>query len=194
MFRNSTCPYFTDYNFLWPNSLCQRSVYWGVDQTYFGHLRHGWFWGCGWLFIDCDLEKAFDSIAHTFLLSVLEKFGFGQNFLNSVKLLLNKNESCVMNGGTTTKYFSLDRGARQGDPIAAYLFILVLEIFFILVRRNDSIHKLKILDFSFILSAYADDTTFFVADLNSIIEINQTFNLFSKYSGLKLNSTKCGNL
>ena len=33
------------------------------------------------------------------------------------------------NGGKTTKYFKLERGARQGNPISAYLFILVLEIF-----------------------------------------------------------------
>ena len=26
-------------------------------------------------------------------------------------------ESCVIKGGTTTKYFSLGTGARQGDPI-----------------------------------------------------------------------------
>ena len=72
-----------------------------------------------------------------------------------------------MNGGTTTKYFPLDRGARQGDPIAAYFFIIVLEIFFIMVRSNNNIHHIKILDFSYILTAYADDTTFFVADSQS---------------------------
>ena len=92
-----------------------------------------------------------------------------------------------MNGGTTTKYFKLERGARQGDPIAAYLFILVLEIFFIMIRNNNYIKKLHIFDYSYILSAYADDTTFFVADSNSIVEINNTFILFSKFSGLKLN-------
>ena len=141
--------------------------------------------------LTADLEKAFDSIDHTFLMSCLKKFGFGPKFLQWVKILLSKNESCVMNGGTTTKYFALNRGARQGDPIAAYFFIIVLEIFFIMIRSNDKINHMKIFDFSYILAAYADDTTFFVADSNSIVEIYNTFSIFSTFSGLKLNNSKC---
>ena len=41
-------------------------------------------------------------------------------------MLLQNQESCIVNGGTTTNYFKLKKGARQGDPISAYLFILVL--------------------------------------------------------------------
>ena len=141
--------------------------------------------------LTADLEKAFDSIDHTFLLCCLEKFGFGKYFLDLIKLLLNGNESCVMNSGTTTSYFPLKRGARQGDPIAAYLFIIVLEVFFILVRSNPNIKKLKVYDDFYLLTAYADDTTFFVQDIESIKEIMKVFDIFSKYSGLKLNVSKC---
>ena len=74
-----------------------------------------------------DIEKAFDSLDHDFLILTLEKYGFGKNFILWVKILLRDQESCVINGGTTTKYFSLGRGARQGDPISAILFILALE-------------------------------------------------------------------
>ena len=66
-----------------------------------------------------DIEKAFDSINHNFLLKVLENYGFSQDFLKWISILLQNQESCVMNGGKTMRYFPLKRGTRQGDPISA---------------------------------------------------------------------------
>ena len=145
----------------------------------------------GGYILTADIEKAFDSMDHTFLIACLHKFGFGSYFINWVKILLNKSESCVINGGTTSMYFQLKRGARQGDPIAAYLFIIALEIFFINVRSNSNINKLVIFDHSFLLSAYADDTTFFVKDVFSVKLILDIFGFYSDFSGFKLNLAKC---
>ena len=80
--------------------------------------------------VTMDIEKAFDSLDHNFLISALEKYGFGQNFILRVKILLNDQKSCVISGGEATKYFMLGRGARQGDPISLFLFTLALEILF----------------------------------------------------------------
>ena len=138
-----------------------------------------------------DLKKAFDSIDHVFLSSCLKKFGFGDYFLSWVSILLKNNESCVSNGGNTTKYFPLMRGARQGDPISAYLFIIVLEVFFAMIRSNNNIKGIHILDFYFLITAYADDSTFFVADMQSINMIFSTFDVFAQYSGMEINRSKC---
>ena len=81
----------------------------------------------GGFLVSMNIEKAFDSLDHNFVISTLEKYGFGQNFILWVKILLNDQESCVFNGGKTTKYFMLSRGARQGDPISAFSFILALD-------------------------------------------------------------------
>ena len=78
-----------------------------------------------------------------------------------MKILLRNQESCVINRGHTTIYFRLERGARQGDPILAYLFILALELFFILIKSNKNIHGINIFNHDFLYTAYADETTFF---------------------------------
>ena len=80
------------------------------------------------MLITIDIQKAFDSVNHQFLILALKRYGFGKMFIKWVKTLLNNQESCIINGGFTTKYFKLDKGTRQDDPISTYLFILVLEI------------------------------------------------------------------
>ena len=122
---------------------------------------------------------------------ILRKFGFGKDFVSWIQTILNNQESCIINGGKTTKYFKLERDARQGNPISAYLFVLVLEIFFILIKNNPKVKGLNIFKHEFLYTAYADDTTFFLKDKNYIIELMSELNTFSKFSGLKANKTKC---
>ena len=64
-----------------------------------------------------DIEKAFDSVNHVFLLEALKKYGFGKQFIQWIRTILKNQESCIINGGVTTQYFKLERGTRQGDPI-----------------------------------------------------------------------------
>ena len=41
--------------------------------------------------VTMGIEKAFDSLYHNFLISALEKYGFGKNFISWVKILLKKS-------------------------------------------------------------------------------------------------------
>ena len=95
--------------------------------------------------VTIDIEKAFDSLDHSFLLTTLGKFGFGTDFIDWIEIFLNYQESCVINGGVTTQYFKLEKSARQGDPVSAYLFIL-----FTIVKNNEDIKSLKILENTFL--------------------------------------------
>ena len=143
------------------------------------------------LVVTVDIQKAFDSVNHLLLISAFKKFGFGKTFIYWIQILLRNQESCIINGLTTTKYFKLEKGTRQGDPIPAYLFILVLEIAFIFIKDNKNIKGINIFDNIFLYSAYAGDTTFFLSGEDSVIEVMKAFHKFSLVFDLKPNEAKC---
>ena len=136
--------------------------------------------------VTIDIEKAFDSVNHHFLIPILEKIGFGTEFIEWIKVLLNNQESCVINGRKISKYFKLERGTRRGDPISTYLFIIVLEVVFRIIKEISNIKGFEIFQKKFIYTAYVDDTTFFLKNTESEI-----FKHFSQFSALKPSKSKC---
>ena len=141
--------------------------------------------------VKMDVGKAFDSLDHKVLISVLKKIGFGENFISWIEIILKNQESCGINGGTATKYFKLNGGARQSDPISAYLFNLALEILFVLIKENPHIKWSNISYHCYLYSVYVDDTIFFLKDVNSIKIMVNSFHIFSRFSGLRPNLSKC---
>ena len=67
-----------------------------------------------------------------------------------------------------------------GDPLAPYLFLLVIEILTCLVKQNLNIKGLIINDTEIKQCLFADDTTYFLQDSSSLRELKCTINLFSK--------------
>ena len=70
--------------------------------------------------VTMNIEKAFDSISHSFLNSVLKKLGFGKNFITWIEILLKDQQSCVINGGTITQYFNLETKVTQSRLTFSY--------------------------------------------------------------------------
>ena len=143
------------------------------------------------LVVTVDIQKDFDSVNHLFLITTLKKIGFSETFIKWIQILLRNQGSCISNGGTTTKYFELEKGTRQGGPISAYLFIIVLEITFSFIKENKNIKDIDIFDNIFLCSAGANDTTFFLNDQDPVIEVIHAFDKFSLVSDLKANEAKC---
>ena len=117
-----------------------------------------------------DIQKAFDSVDHYFLLATLQKYCFKRNFLGWIETLLNNQESCIINGGFTTHYLKLKKRIRQGDLISAYFFILVSEAVFCVIKSNKNIKSLNIFNHEFLYTTYGDDNTFFLKDKVSVFE------------------------
>ena len=114
--------------------------------------------------VTIDIKKAFDSVDHTFLCAALRKFGFGENYIKWIQILLKGQESCVMNNGFTIKYFSLSSGTRQGDPL----------VHSIQIRNKKNIRGLRIFGYELKLTSFADDVSCFLQDVDSIKELLQS--------------------
>ena len=107
-----------------------------------------------------------------------------------MRILFYKAESCVINNGTSTRYFRLERSTRQADSLSAYLSILALEVLFIQIRENNDIKGIIINNTDIKLSAYADHTYFLASDVISLQYIFKTYEIFQQFSSLKLNLSK----
>ena len=85
------------------------------------------------------IEKAFDSLDHNFLIFALEKYGFGTNFISwvRVKIFLKNQESSVLNGSTTTKYFLLEESLVK---------VIQFQLIYFSLRDLTSSHTIKICD------------------------------------------------
>jgi hypothetical protein len=139
-----------------------------------------------------DYEKAFDMVSWDFLFDCLKTLNFGEHFIKHIKLLYNNVETCVTchNYGYSSQFFKPKRGIRQGCPVLALLFILVVEILANAMRNNPRIDGLKIGDSICKISQYVDDTSLFLQNEQSLSLALTTIDMFSNCSGLKINRDK----
>jgi exonuclease III len=144
----------------------------------------------GW-FVALDFEKAFDSISHEYLKSLLVATGLPGEFVEMVTTLTKECESSVINNSTTTSYFPLARSCRQGDPIAPYLFILAIEPLLRRLNNDRQVSGLRTpLGQEVKLSAYADDITLLLRNETSWQAALAIVKEFEQMSGLRVNEEK----
>ena len=144
----------------------------------------------GGLLLCLDFEKAFDSLEWDFLFQTLRTFNFGFNFVRWVEILYTNPALMFKNNGWISKKIFPSRGVRQGCPISALLFIMVVEVLAVKLRNNNNIHGLQVGNMCIKLQQYADDTTLILQDLTDVSEAIACIDEFGDLAGLRLNKTK----
>ena len=141
-----------------------------------------------------DFQKAFDSVEWDFLFKTLEQFNFGPDFLRWIKIMYTKPTLRIKNNGWLSDSFQTSRGIRQGCPISALLFILVVEIMAVKLKSDPDLKgmeiKLKDKRRIITLSQYADDSTLVLDDITQIRRAIDILTEFGEVAGLKLNLGK----
>ena len=95
-------------------------------------------------FIFLDQEKAFDRVNHEFLFKTMKAFGIGDTFIKWVSTIYSNANSVLSINGHFSDQIPLKRGVRQGCPLSALLYVLVIEVFAIQLRLNPNIVGFKI--------------------------------------------------
>ena len=139
-----------------------------------------------------DYEKAFDTIAWSFIKKAMDFFSFGPDIKRWIEVFYKNISASVGVNRDYTSWFTIERGVRQGDPCSPYIYLICAEILSLLIRNNKDIKGIKMSDdIETLLSQFADDTTLFLDGTKKSFEtcIN-CLNLFSSISGLRMNYDK----
>ena len=142
-----------------------------------------------------DQEKAFDCVNRSFLLHLLQVYGFGPEFCRWISTFYNGAITQIILNGWLSQRISLARGVRQGEPLSPLLYVLCIEVLASLIRRCPGVE-------GFLLPGargrqarvrlYPDDTTTILKDLGSLSNLFSCVNVYEKGAppGAKRNRTK----
>jgi hypothetical protein len=95
------------------------------------------------MFLNLDMEKAFDKMEWEFLLSVMKQLGFHSSWIPWIRLCISSPSFSILLNGNPFGMFSHERGIRQGDPLSPFLVILGSEVLSRLLFRKEALGNIK---------------------------------------------------
>jgi len=143
-----------------------------------------------------DIAKAFETLEWSFLLKVLNRFGFNTKFCSWINTILHSATPSISVNGKLNGYFNCQWGVRQGNPLSSLLFCIVEDV----LSRNTTYlveqGKLELIKGTRSVQVpshalYADDIMiFFKGKLSSIHSLMQLFESYALASGQIINPSK----
>ncbi|RHY50394.1 hypothetical protein DYB34_005720 [Aphanomyces astaci] len=136
-----------------------------------------------------DFEKAFDRVDHSYLLRVLEHYGFPKAFVDIVRVLYSGRRTRILVNGHLSKSVRIHRGVLQGDPLSPLLFVIALEPMCQLLRQHPK-YGIRTGDRVHTGSFFADDSQLYAVNEKSLHRQLALVQGFCDKSGFRLNVDK----
>jgi hypothetical protein len=61
---------------------------------------------------------------------------FGKYYVHCIETLYANIETCIINNGNLSNFFKPSRGIRQGCPVSANLFIIIVQALAVALRKT----------------------------------------------------------
>ncbi|GBG67274.1 hypothetical protein CBR_g88563 [Chara braunii] len=130
-----------------------------------------------------DLEKAYDKVGWTFVLTTLRHMGFGPGFCKWTIAMYTCATASVAVNGHLSLPFRLTRSLRQGCPLAPLRFVLQMEVLLNRIRRHPDIRGLQLRENSACTVKALTDDLFTVCE-NSVSTLYALKEAMAEYSAL----------
>ena len=145
-----------------------------------------------------DFSKAFDSVDRDKMFEILKLYGIPEKMVSAIKVLYSDTTSTILSPDGETPPFSIKAGILQGDTLAPFLFIIVVD--YVLRMSVDTISS-KGLEISSRRSSrypavhltdtdFADDIALISESLLNAQSLLHALEQASNCVGLYLNETK----
>ena len=124
----------------------------------------------------------------------MKRFNFGDRFISWLQTLYSNAKCSILTNGFQSEYFHISRGIRQGDSLSALLFIIQTEPLAQLIRNDDNIEGLTIInnEHSAMIKGcqFVDDMVTVLKNKQYIMPFLEIVDNYGKVSGAKLNINK----
>ncbi|RVW23847.1 LINE-1 reverse transcriptase-like [Vitis vinifera] len=146
-----------------------------------------------------DIDKAYNNVNWYFLLTIMQKMGFGDKWIGWIEWCISTASFSVLVNGTSKGFFQSSRRLRQGDPLSPCLFVIAMEVFSTFLKRvvdGGFMSGCKVkgrneerVQISHLLFAY-DTLVFCQVSQDQLIYLSWLLMWFKAVSGLRINLEK----
>ena len=99
----------------------------------------------------------------------------------------NNTEVQVKVNGNMSKSFLIEKGVRQGCSLLMILYIILAEVMIENIGQDNQIKGITVLQNEIKISAFADDTTFYLGNNSSFLHLQNELQDFELFAGVKYN-------